>query len=395
MDRHCKKHLFSLDGVHYLNGAYMAPLSRKVEEEGIAGMRRKRIPKDLRMEHFFDHRTLVRERFARLIDAASPEHIAILPSVSYGMAIVARNSDVHAGQNIVIAGGQMPSNVYVWRRLCLERGLELRIAPQPKPMRSRGASWNEAILDRIDQKTAIVSLGHIHWLDGTLFDLAAIGEAVHAGGGALVVDGTQSLGALPFDNKAIKADAVIAATYKTLFGPYGMALGYFGDRYLSGTPLEENWINRIHSDEFARLTEYQERYRPGALRYDVGQSSNFVLTPMTAAALEQLLEWEVETIASYCAHLTRRISAEAREMGFETIDEGQRGPHYIGLEVPSGVDTATFQTAFAERHVALSVRGGFLRVTTNIYNDHRDIDVFLDVLRGLQSRRGSVAPRRL
>jgi selenocysteine lyase/cysteine desulfurase len=386
VERHCKKHLFSLGDVHYLNGAYMSPLSLKVEEEGIAGMRRKRIPTNLRMEHFFDHRTQVRQRFARLINAASPEQVAILPSVSYGMAIVAQNTELHAGQNVVITGAQMPSNVYVWHRLCRERGLELRVAPQPKAMRSRGALWNEAILDRIDKGTALVSLGHIHWMDGTRFDLAAIGDAVHAGGGALVVDGTQSLGALPFDCKVIKPDAVIAATYKTLFGPYGMALGYFGDRYLSGVPLEENWINRVHSDEFARLTDYREEYRPAALRFDVGQSSNFILTPMIAAALDQLLEWEVETIAAYCAHLTRRISAEAREMGFETIDEGQRGVHYVGLEIPGGADPAAIQAAFAARNVALSVRGDFLRVTANIYNDQQDIDAFLDVLRGLRRR---------
>lgn len=387
----CKKHLFSLEGIHYLNGAYMSPLSRKVEEAGMQGMRRKRIPTNLKPNHFFDHKEQIRERFQRLINAPSAEQVAILPSVSYGMAIVARNTDFRPGQNIVITGGQMPSNFYVWQRLCEEQGLELRIAPQPEEIRNRGDLWNEAILGLIDGATALVSLGHIHWLDGTLFDLAAIGRKVHGHGGVLIVDGTQSLGALPFDAAAIEPDAVIAAGYKCMMGPYALSVGYFGARYLNGKPLEETWINRMHSEDFPNLTNYQRQYRPGALRYDVGESSNFILAPMLAAALEQVLEWDVKVIANYCAGMTRRIAESVEEMGFQVIREKQRGPHYIGLGIPDGIDVQAFQQAFAARDVAVSARGRFLRVTPNIYNDDEDIDALLDVLQSFRSRRAAAA----
>ncbi|MBI4409800.1 MAG: aminotransferase, partial [Gemmatimonadetes bacterium] len=50
----CQKQLFSLpDNVHYLNCAYMSPLLRRVEQAGIEGLRRKRLPAGIAPEDFF------------------------------------------------------------------------------------------------------------------------------------------------------------------------------------------------------------------------------------------------------------------------------------------------------------------------------------------------------
>ncbi len=380
----CQKSLFSLGDIHYLNAAYMSPLSKKTEAAGLEGMQRRRTPTHIKPHHFFEHRTRIRIQCQQLIRAASPDHIAILPSVSYGMAIVAHNTPVQRGQNIVVAAHQMPSNFYVWQRLCAEQGLELRITPQPEEINRRADYWNEALLDNIDKNTAIVSLGHIHWLDGTLFALHEISNKVHACGGVLIVDATQSLGALPLDIQLIQPDAVIAASYKCLMGPYAMAVGYFGPRYLNGVPLEENWINRVRSDDFPNLTRYQRSYRSGALRYDVGESSNFILSPMLASALEQINTWGVAAVADYCTGLSRKIAGNATEMGFRVSDETQRAPHYIGLPIPPGTNTPAMAQAFAAHNVAVSIRGDFLRVTPLIYNDDADIAALLDVLAGFR-----------
>jgi len=124
----------------------------------------------------------------------------------------------------------------------------------------------------------------VHWTDGTRFDLVAIGRAARRVGAAFVVDGTQSVGALPFDVREIQPDALVCAGYKWLLGPYAMGAAYFGPRYDAGDPIEENWITRRGSDDFQRLVAYQDEYAPGAIRYDVGERSNFILLPMFIAA---------------------------------------------------------------------------------------------------------------
>lgn len=295
----CQRGVFSLPAnLHYLNCAFMSPLPQVVEEAGVRGMLRKRNPSLLQPDDFFRESEEVRRLFAGLINAPDPSSIAILPSVSYGIGVAAQNTPVESGQNIVLLHEQFPGNVYGWRRLAWENGAEIRMV-RPRDGESRGRIWNERILEAIDSATAVVALAPVHWTDGTAFDLAAIGAKAREVGAALVVDGTQSIGALPFDVQALKPDALIVASYKWLLGPYSIGVGYFGSRYLDGLPLEETWIAREGSEDFKGLVDYQDGYQPGAVRFDVGERSNFILVPMVVAALRLLHEWRPERIQDY------------------------------------------------------------------------------------------------
>jgi selenocysteine lyase/cysteine desulfurase len=377
----CQKHLFSLpEGTHYLNCAYMGPLSRRVQEAGIAGIQRKAAPASISARDFFDESNAARRMFARLIGAAEPERVAIQPAVSYGMATVARNTVCERGQNVVIAGEQFPSNVYAWRRLCRNAQLELRTIQAPESAR-RGEEWNAALVDAIDGDTAVVALPQVHWTDGTRFDLERIGASARRHGAAFVVDASQSIGAHPFDLTGVGADAVVCATYKWLLGPYGLSLAWLGPRYDHGEPLEETWIARAGSEDFQGLVLYRDEYQPGAIRYDVGERSNFILLPMLLAALEQLFEWRPERIQQYCAALTRDLIEQASALGFRVEDEAWRGAHLFGLRTPPGLDLKTLQASLERAGVSVSLRGTALRISPNIYNDHTDTNALLNVLK--------------
>jgi selenocysteine lyase/cysteine desulfurase len=377
----CQKHLFSLPSdVHYLNCAYMAPLAHSVEAAGVAGLQRKRVPSRIRPEDFFEESDLVRRRFASLVNVPDPQRIALIPSVSYGIATVAKNTPLKAAQNVVVVDEQFPSNVYAWRRLCQERGATLRTARPPEAVDARGRTWNERILASIDRDTALVALGHVHWADGTRFDLEAIGSRCRAVGAALVVDGTQSVGALPFDVQHLQPDALICAGYKWLLGPYSIGVAYFGPRYDNGVPLEENWIAREGSQHFGGLVRYTDAYQPGAIRYDVGERSNFVLLPMLAAALEQIGAWGPASIQSYCRSLTQDLLTAARAMGFQLEDETWRSAHLFGIRVPPHLSTDRLREALAARNISVSVRGSAVRIAPHVYNDTSDVEALHDAL---------------
>lgn len=376
----CQKHLFSLPAdLHYLNCAYHSPLLRRVEQAGIDGIRQKANPAAIRPEDFFRDADTVRGLFARLVNVPDPMRVAIIPAVSYGMAVVARNSAVQPGQNLVLAHEQFPSNVYPWRALAREHGAEVRMVSAPEGAGSRSDAWNARILEAIDGDTALVAVGHVHWADGTRFDLEAIGARAREVGAALVVDGTQSVGALPLDVERIRPDALVVTGYKWLLGPYGLGLAYLGPRYDGGVPLEENWIGRLGSEDFAGLTRYRDEYQPGALRYDVGERSNPILLPMLAAALEQILEWGPEHIQAYCARLTAGLAEQARDMGF-AVQETGRASHLFGLRPPAGIGMDRIRTVLDARQVSVSVRGDALRVSPNVYNDEADITALLQAL---------------
>lgn len=382
----CQRDAFSLpEGLHYLNCAYMGPLPRAAEEVGVEAIRRKRVPIDIHPDDFFRTSDELRLRFARLVGAADPSRVAIIPGVSYGVAVAARNLPVERGQNLVMTHEQFPGNVHAWRRLAAERGAEARFAAPPIAGPGRGAAWNEALLQAIDGDTAVVAVPHVHWTDGTRFDLAEVGRRCREVGAALVVDGTQSVGALPFDVAALRPDALIVAAYKWLLGPYSVGMGYFGPRFDDGTPLEETWIGREGSEDFQNLVRYRDGYQPGAIRYDVSERSNFALLPMAVASLGLIGEWGPERIQRYCADLTAPALREAAALGFTVEEPAWRGAHLFGLRMPPGLDLATLKGALERRRVVGSLRGTALRLAPNVYNDASDMEALLE---GLREARG-------
>ncbi|MEM6647335.1 MAG: aminotransferase class V-fold PLP-dependent enzyme [Bacteroidota bacterium] len=380
----CQRDLFSLPlDVHYLNCSSRSPLAKAVEAAGVAGLRGKRVPL-LTHDDFFGLPDRIRAQFAKLINAPDPQQIALIPAVSYGMAIVAKNTPLMAGQRIVLVDQQFPSDVYAFRRLAAESGAAITTVQAPDA-EHRSQAWSKALVEALTPDAGLIVVPHVHWTDGTRFDLEAIGQRAREVGAAFVVDGTQSVGALPFDVASIRPDALVCAAYKWLFGPYTSGLAYFGERYLDGVPLEENWLNRAESDNFSQLVHYQDAYQPGAIRFDMGERSNFIQLPMLHAALDMVLQWQPERIQAYCAQLTAPILSEVREMGYRTADTPGRAHHVFGIRLPDAVGLDVLKAELAKRHIHVSVRGDAVRVAPHVYNTDADMAALRDALRAVRS----------
>jgi selenocysteine lyase/cysteine desulfurase len=358
----------------YLNCSYMSPLMKQVEKAGIAGIKRKRNPASITAANFFDQtEELLRPEYAKLINANEHKRIVVIPSVSYGMANVAKNLKADQSHNIIVVGEQFPSNVYPWMALQQEKKIQLKTVVAPDTLMNRGKIWNERILDAIDRNTRMVAIGNVHWADGTKFDLVEIRKRTRDVGALLVIDGSQSVGALPFDVEKIQPDALICVGYKWMLGPYSMGLGYYGEYFDGGSPVEESWMNRKDSENFAALVLYRDEYQPTALRYDVGEHSNFILIPMMVEALKQINKWKPENIQDYCAKITRKPIELLREAGFWIEDENLRGKHLFGMRLPKSADIENIKLRLQKNRISVSVRGNAIRVSPHLYNSEADL----------------------
>ncbi|MDH5412010.1 MAG: aminotransferase class V-fold PLP-dependent enzyme, partial [Alphaproteobacteria bacterium] len=140
----CQRDLFDIpDDVAWLNCAYMSPLMKPVVAAGQAGIESKAHPWTVKPADFFPGPEEARTLFARLINA-SPDEIAIVPSVSYGIATAARNLDAPADSRILLLDEQFPSNVYAWRELAARTGARIDTVSRPAD-----DDWTAAILERI------------------------------------------------------------------------------------------------------------------------------------------------------------------------------------------------------------------------------------------------------
>ncbi len=371
----CQSHRFGIpDEVAYLNCSYMGPLTHETVAAGHQAMLRKQQPFTIGVQDFFEPVDDLKQNFATLVNAPEPLRVSVMPSVSYGLATVARNLPVSKGENVIALEEQFPSNIYCWTRLCKEQGLELRIISAPHAKKGRGELWNTKILESIDEKTAAVAVGTVHWADGTLFDLKAIRKRTREVGAMLIVDGTQTVGAMPFDVAEVNPDALICAGYKWLLGPYSLALAYFGPAFDGGIPLEENWINRIGSDDFKGLVRYQEQYHPYAVRYDMGEKSNFFLVPMLNESIGQILNWGVQNIQNYCESISGKVLQKLESQGFLIEDSQYRAHNIFGIRFPEHYRSNNLQSRLEESKVFISYRGDAIRVAPHIYNREEHLD---------------------
>lgn len=345
-------------------------------------MRMKRNPAGIHPEDFFTITAKLREEFAKLVNVSDPSRIAIIPSVSYGMSTVARNLRIGKGQHVLVAADQFPSNYYPWESVCAEAGAGVKVVSPEKSFKDRGKTWNQKFLDSINGQTKVVAMAHAHWTDGTRFDLEAIGKRAREVGALLVIDGTQSVGALPFDVRKIQPDALVCAGYKWLLGPYSLGLAYYGEYFNDAKPIEENWIHRLHSEDFSRLVSYDANYQPGATRFGMGEHSNFILAPMALNAIAQINRWGVANIQEYCSSITEHGISKLRENGFLIEELPYRAAHLFGIRHSGPLDPDKLKERLNRYRISVSVRGDAIRVSPHVYNDEQDLARLVKALVG-------------
>ncbi|MEO1330955.1 MAG: aminotransferase class V-fold PLP-dependent enzyme [Pseudomonadota bacterium] len=360
----------------WLNCAQMAPLHESVLAAGVDGVRRKTAPWNAVPHSFFGELDLVRAEFARLIGATADD-VATIPSCSYGVATAARNLPLAPGESVVVVEGQFPSNLLSWRRAAEEAGADLVVAP-----RAADGAITETLLEAVEDRTAVVACAAAHWSDGTPVDLPAVAERARAVGAALVLDLTQTLGAVPFDVAAIDPDYVVCPSYKWLLGPYTHGCLYVAPRRQDGVPLEETGANRAWPDGPRPLDAIPEAYLAGARRFDMGEKAHFHVTPMLLAGLRLVNAWGPERIGRAAGAVTGRLADALAARGFSAPPERLRSPHFFGVRPPESAPEDLVDRLWANG-IHVTRRGPMLRIAAHVWNDEEDEARFLAAIDAL------------
>ena len=373
----CQKDLFSLDSnITYLNCAYKAPLLKKGEKELFKAIEIERNPFKLKANNYFEITEKIREKFSNIIGSHSDE-IAILPSTSYGFGNVFNNIKIN-GSDAVTIENEFPSGYFAIKNWCTTNSINLITINRAN---LSAKEWNKKIIDSINKETNVVLLSSIHWMNGTKLMLKQIGDKCKKVGAYIIVDGTQSVGASRIDVKKLNIDALICAGYKWLFGPYSMALGYFSEKFYNGKPIEESWMNRTNALDFSNLTNYDPKYKPMAGRYNVGETTNFLLSPIMLNGLKQINKWGVNNIEKYCEKLANIIISELRPFNIKFEEKEFFNSHLFSLGLPNKINPKEFKRKLDENQIFLSLRGKSIRVSINVFNNENDIERLISIVK--------------
>lgn len=378
-----QKHLFSIPhDVTYLDAAYMSPIPKVSAEAGRRGTLVKATPWDMTAASYYDEVERSRDLAASFI-GATIDDIAVIPATSYGIAVAAANVSVAPGSAIIMMENEHTSHRYAWYELARAKGASVVTVPR-RPDEEWGATLAAAIRSS-GAPVSVVAGTIVHWFEGTSVNIEVVAEATREVGASLVMDGTQWVGAVPFDVSRVRPDFLSFATYKFLLGPYRLAFLYASPKWqIEGRPIEFHSWNRVGGERPDFYLETMPNYLPGARRFDMGERSDFAVLPVAIKSFELLQNWGAEAVYERLVYLNRLIWAEAERHGLEGPIEALRSPHISVVELGDRF-RPDLASRLKEVRAIITVRGTKMRITPHVYNDEQDIARLFELLAGLIS----------
>jgi selenocysteine lyase/cysteine desulfurase len=362
------------DDVTYLNLAGMAPIPRAAAKALERAAEWKKRPDRLPETEFFGLPNRIRELLARLTGGA-PDEFALASGASNGLAAVANGFEWHPDHEVLIAQGEFPAHFSTWMPLAQSGKLRVRIV---KPA-GRFLTTDD-LVTAITPRTRVVSASHVRFDNGARIDPRRVADAVHAVDGYLLLDASQSLGAVPFSLPECGADFLVASGYKWLLGGFGT--GVFWARRelierLQARPFY--WMALEGAENFSNLSRPDTTHKPVAAqarRWDAPETANFFNLAPLEKSLEFILGAGVQSVWEHNAQLIEQMIARLpvdRCVLASPRPQGQRGP-YACFAARSLEATQALYHKLREEKIIVSLREGALRISPYLYNTERDID---------------------
>jgi len=368
---------FPIDDVTYLNFAAHAAIPRvalNAVQSSVAAKMRPHIVDD---RSFFSLAASLRQTLATLI-GASPDEVALTSGAGAGLAAIAYGIKWAAGDEVVIARGEFPVQYATWKPMEARESIKVRIAvPQGQFIQS------DDLIASMTPRTRVVSVSHVRFDDGSMLDVTSLAAACKRNGTLLVLDVSQSCGAIPMNVCRLGADFIVCAGYKYLLSPWGTGFLWTKKANLDSLrPGPYNWLSQ-GVESFARLNYVDPEPSPTLSRWDSAEATsiyNFNLTVMEAST-----RFVLETNPA----LIRDHNQTLIDYFFERLPESYRpaSPRQASqrgvfgcIEAGSRRDTEFLYQTLQDERFVVALREGKIRVAPHLLNSTQDIDRLLVVL---------------
>jgi selenocysteine lyase/cysteine desulfurase len=317
--------------------------------------------------------TRLRERLAQLINAGSADDIALLKNTTEGICTVAAGIDWRKGDNLVLPLDEFPSNRLPWLAL-QNQGVEVREVD----IRS-SIDPEQALLARIDQRTRLLSVSAVQWIDGLRLRLETLGSACRQNDVLFFVDAIQHLGALQMDVQACNIDFLAADGHKWLLAPEGIAVFYCRAGVRERLKLQQHGWRMV--DKPYRFERDNWLPSDSAIRFEAG-SPNILGQTALYASIGLLQEVGMQNVEA-CIAENSRVLAE----GLSNIDgielvrafDPQAFSGIVSFRTP-GKDLLEVHRALKKNQLSCALRGNAIRLSPHFYQAGKPIHDILNVI---------------
>ncbi len=307
---------------------------------------------------------------ARLFNAR-PEDIAVGSSATELISSLAWAVAPECKTNVVSTDIVFPSTVYPWLRVARHTNCELRLA------KGQNSYANpDDVIQLIDNLTSAVCVSHVEYSGGQRYDLQKMADVAHDHDALLVVDATQSAGAVPIDVQACGVDALVTGGYKWLCGPFGAAVMYLAPHLQN--QLDPGLVGfRSHKDMWDLQADRVE-FPATAQRFEYSTMAYGCAIGL-ARSIEYLVDVGVARIFSYNIHLANLLIEGLEKRNVEIISPRNEAEQtsIVAARFP-GKDPAEVARRLKAAQVMVSSRKDFVRFSPHLYNQPADIQQALD-----------------
>lgn len=353
----------------YMNSCSQGALSVDVKE-AYANYLRDWDDRGSPWEYWVERMEAARQAFCGLVNADASE-VAVTTSVSAAVSALASAFDFSGERNkVVVSDFEFPTVAQIWHAQ-EARGAQVVHVP---------AAGNTIPLSRfadaIDEHTAIVSITHVCFRNGSKLDIQAIIDLAHSKGALVLVDSYQALGTMPIDVKKLKVDFLVGGVLKYLLASAGLAYLYVRKDLLPKfNPTAVGWFSQANI--FA-MDIYANTPHPTARKFESG-TPPVPNTYAAVAGIKLIQEAGVENIERQIRMLTGAIKEGVMCRGFNLVSPVDPDKHGSMITVRS--HKVDLLVKWLEKdHIILSSRDDNLRISPHFYNDMHDVDCLIDAL---------------
>lgn len=311
-----------------------------------------------------------------------PDQIAVTTSVTEALSQIAWSLRPGPGTNVVSIDLEFPSVVYPWMRVARETGAEVRLVRAAERPQSLSL---DTLAEFVDDDTEVICVSHVQYATGHRFDLDGLAKLAEGHGAWLIVDGSQSAGAVPIDLSQARVDAFLCAGYKWLCGPFGAAICHVGSRLAER--LDPHFVGWKSTADPYSMDASRMGLAPSPLAQMEFSTMAYGAGVALAAAIEHVDEIGVETIFAHNLELSATLRGGLEELGAEIVTPAEE-------EQRSGIVTARFPGRDGEQvaawlngsDVIVSPRFGATRFSPHFFNTSDDVTLALEVLERVLER---------
>ena len=357
----------------YLNNASIGPLPERTRLVLEAFNRKRAAPFQLPDRDIIATMAESRRLVAELL-GATPEEIALSINTGYGLSLAARALPLRSGDIVLASDKEFPANVYPWM-LLKDIGVMLELAPTTP----EGWPDEDYLLERLaDPRVRVLAVSLVQFSNGYTVDLGRLSAATRESGAYLVVDAIQSVGQLPIDLRATPVDVLSCGAQKWLLSPWGSGFVYVRRELIRELrPAVTGWMAFEGTDDFSRLTQYNDTLRGDARRFELITLPYQDFAGMNAS-LKLIRELGVHNIEQHLRSLHEPLHAWATQSGAQIVSPpGERGSGILCL---STEDVGKAYRALKAAHVVSSLREGAIRLSPHAYNTLGEMERVVEIL---------------